>query len=81
MSEKKYIFDSAKNVTTFYKALWLLGILLIIGDLIIHRHEELKLAEIFGFYGIYGFVGCVILVLVAKVLRKIVMRDEEYYDR
>ena len=35
----------------------------------------------YGFYGIYGFVCCVALVLAAKVLRKIVMRGEDYYDR
>ena len=27
----------------------------------------------------YGFVGCVLLVLIAKVLRRLVMRSEDYY--
>jgi hypothetical protein len=35
---------------------------------------------VWGFYAIYGFVACVILVLVAKEMRKLVMRDEDYYD-
>jgi hypothetical protein len=35
----------------------------------------------FGFYGWYGFVGCVGLVLVAKALRVILKRPEDYYDR
>ena len=34
----------------------------------------------FGFYGIYGFVACVILVLAAKELRKLVARAEHYYE-
>ncbi len=34
----------------------------------------------FGFYGFYGFVGCVLLVLAARVLRVVVMRDEDYYS-
>ncbi|WP_019530064.1 hypothetical protein [Dasania marina] len=34
-----------------------------------------------GFYGIYGFTACVILVIAAKGLRKLVMRPEDYYDK
>ena len=29
---------------------------------------------------IYGFVACVLLVLIAKEMRKIVMRNDDYYD-
>ena len=36
---------------------------------------------LWGFYAIYGFVACVILVLLAKEMRKLLMRDEDYYDR
>ena len=31
-------------------------------------------------YGIFGFVACVALVLIAKQLRKVLMRREDYYD-
>ncbi len=34
----------------------------------------------FGFHSLYGFVASVVLVLVATMLRRIVMRDEDYYD-
>jgi uncharacterized membrane protein len=35
-----------------------------------------------GFYAVFGFVACVILVLISRfVLRPLVMRDEDYYDR
>ena len=34
-----------------------------------------------GFYGFYGFVSCVGLVLLAKQIRKILGRKENYYDR
>lgn len=34
----------------------------------------------FGFYSLYGFFACVALVLLAKLLRRIVMRAEDYYD-
>lgn len=31
-------------------------------------------------YALYGFVGCVVLVLLGRVLRRLVMRDEHYYE-
>lgn len=35
-----------------------------------------------GFYAIYGFVACVVLVLISKfILRPLVMRSEDYYDK
>lgn len=49
-------------------------------DAIVHRHVVHPWENVFGFYGWYGFVACVLLVLAAKVLRKLVMRDEEYWD-
>jgi hypothetical protein len=36
--------------------------------------------NVIGAYGIYGFVACVALVLTAKELRKLLKRDEDYYD-
>ena len=33
-----------------------------------------------GFDLLYGFVGCVFLVLAAKELRRVVKRDEDYYE-
>jgi hypothetical protein len=33
-----------------------------------------------GFYAFYGFVACVLLVLIAKQMRKVLMRKEDYYD-
>jgi hypothetical protein len=34
----------------------------------------------FGFYSVYGFVACVLLVLLAKEMRKLLIRKEDYYD-
>ncbi len=46
-----------------------------------HGEDEFPAEGWFGFYGVYGFVACVLLVLVAKQLRKVLMRGEDYYDR
>lgn len=81
MAEKKTWLDRHENVTLLYRGLWAIGILLLLADLVIHRHEEVGFAQVFGFYGFYGFVACVSLVLAAKVLRRAVMRPEDYYER
>lgn len=50
-------------------------------DLVIHRHEILGFAGFFGFYGLFGFVACVALVLAAKLMRRVLMRPEDYYSQ
>ena len=54
--------------------------LLFVLDFIIHRHASRDWEQLPGFYAIYGFAAFVVLVLVAKLLRKLVMRKEDYYD-
>lgn len=34
-----------------------------------------------GFYAVYGFLSCVAIIEGAKLLRRVVMRDERYYER
>jgi quinol-cytochrome oxidoreductase complex cytochrome b subunit len=45
-----------------------------------HRHEYHDLEGLLGFYLWYAFGGIVLLVVIAKVLRRILMRPENYYD-
>ncbi len=77
---KPYFFDQPKNVKLVIRGLLVLCGLLIILDAIIHRHHDHPWERIFAFYPMYGFVSCVALVLLAKELRKVVMRSENYYD-
>lgn len=79
-AQKQYWLDRSENVTKLYRGLWILGIALVLIDLLIHKHEDFRFAERFGFYAVYGFVACVALVLIAKQLRKVLMRPEDYYD-
>ena len=80
--EKNYWLDRSENVTRLYHGLWVVGLLLLAADAVIHRHEDFVWTEWFGFYAAYGFFACVALVLAAKeVLRRLVMRSEDYYDR
>lgn len=44
-----------------------------------HAVERAHTLDFLASYAIYGFVACVILVLLGRVLRRLVMRDENYY--
>jgi len=44
-----------------------------------HGVERVHALEFPASYAIYGFVACVVLVLLGRVLRRVVMRDERYY--
>jgi len=78
---KKYWLDNPANVTKLYRLFWILCLLLIASDFFIHRHEDFEFATLFGFHVLYGFLGCAVLILAAKQLRRLLMRDEDYYDR
>lgn len=78
---KHYWLDKPENVGWLYRGLWVLGVVLVLLDLLVHRHAEISIDGWFGFYGLFGFIACVVLVLAAKLLRRLVMRPEDYYDR
>jgi asparagine N-glycosylation enzyme membrane subunit Stt3 len=78
---KKYWLDEKKNVDKIWYALLVLCALLFLGDALYHKHTHFAVEGWFGFYGLYGFIACVALVLAARVLRVILMRPEDYYDK
>ena len=55
--------------------------LLALTDLVVHRHTYLPVEEMPAFYAFYGFAALVAVVLLAKALRKLVGRDEDYYEK
>ena len=77
---RRYWLDQPRNVRTIYRALIVVCALLFLADAFYHKHVQLAAEAWFGFYGIFGFVACVALVLIAKELRKLLMRDESFYD-
>lgn len=78
--QKTSWLDQPANVARLYRGLWGLGVVLLLADLVVHRHAEAGFDGWFAFYGAYGFIACVALVLAAKLLRRAVMRSENYYD-
>ncbi len=77
----KHLFDDPRNVRRVIRGLVAACILLLGLDFVVHRHVDHPWEEAFGFYALYGFVACVLLVLLAKEMRKLLMRDEDYYER
>ena len=73
-------FDKPENVSKVLKVFYVICALLVIADFIVHRHVYHDWENVPAFYAIYGFVGCVTLVLIAKQMRKFLMRGEDYYD-
>jgi hypothetical protein len=65
------------------KAFWVVAALcaaLVLADLFYTKHGHFAVEQLFGFHAWYGFVSCVFLVLAAKQLRRLLKRDEDYYD-
>lgn len=84
-NESPHVFDNPKNVRRVIFGFVALCVLLLLADLVVHRHlslsEDLLPAEgWFGFYAIYGFVAYTLIVVGSVLLRKVVMRSEDYYD-
>ena len=79
--KKPYLFDNPNNVKRVVRGLIVVCLVLFALDAVLHRHVSHPWEVLFGFYAIYGFVACVLLVVLAKELRKLLMRDEDYYDK
>ncbi len=79
--EKKYWLDERRNVTKIFWGLVLVCAALGLADFFYGKHIIFAFEDVPAFFGIFGFVVCVGLVLGAKELRKILKRDEDYYDR
>jgi len=79
---KSYLFDNPRNVKILLRSFFLSLILLLLLEPFIHKHPHFSWEKWPEFYAVFGFVACVALVLAAKyILRPIVKRPEDYYDR
>ncbi len=79
--EKRHLFDEPRNVRRVVRGLVAACLVLAGLDLVLHRHVAHPWESVIGFYALYGFVACVLLVLLAKEMRKLLMRGEDYYER
>ena len=77
---KRHIFDNPRNVKRAIYALYAVCAISLLGEFVIDRHVDHPWEALFGLYPLYGFGACVLLVLIAKEMRKILMRKDDYYD-
>ena len=72
--------DSPKNLRRVRKYFYISLVLLLEIDLLIPKHGHFAWEEAPFFFAVYGFIGCVSLIFIARVLRFLVKRKEDYYD-
>ena len=78
---KNYWLDNKKNVDKIWYSLVGICVISVLADFFYHKHVTHPVEDlIVGMYAWYSFIVCVFLVLSAKLLRKILMRSEDYYD-
>ena len=78
---KTYWLDDMRNIRKIVWALVIVCAVLFVADAFYHKHPHFSAETWFGFYALYGFFMCVGLVLAAKIMRVLLMRDENYYDK
>jgi len=90
MSESHERTDPAAHIPWLYRRgtinglFWgLLVLCLALGatDLFYHRHTVFDFEAFPAIYGIFGFAAFVFIVFAGIGLRKLIARDEDYYDR
>ncbi|MBM3732251.1 MAG: hypothetical protein FJW24_02080 [Acidimicrobiia bacterium] len=79
--EETYWLDDPRNVNRLVYGFYVVCGLLLAIDVFVPKHSPFVIEHTFAFYGVFGFVACVALVLIAKELRRILMRPEDHYDR
>ena len=83
---RKHLFDDPRNVKRLIYALFVICGLLVAIDLLdvfhlgYHKHVHYGFEKWFGFYAFFGFLLSAALVLLAEGLRRLLGRDEDYYD-
>ncbi|MEE2755723.1 MAG: hypothetical protein VYA30_03640 [Myxococcota bacterium] len=74
-------FDEPRNVNIIVWTLVLACLGVMVGGEFIHKHGHFAVEyTVPGFYGLFGFVAYTCIIATAILLRKLVMRPEDYYD-
>ena len=63
-----------------FRLLLALCILLVVLELVVHRHSTFPWEGWLGFYAVWGFVSLFGVVIIGKQLRRFIKRREDYYD-
>lgn len=81
MNDKRdYWLDKPANINKIIKVIAVICAALLLADLFYEKHPQVAVEYWFGFYGFYGFIAFCGIVIAGKFLRKLIMRNEDYYD-
>jgi hypothetical protein len=73
------ILNKLKNVNRVFAIICVFCFSLLIIDIFTRKHPDFPWEGYPDFYAVYGFLCCVMLVFAARILRKFIKRDENYY--
>ena len=79
--KKQYWLDDPRNIKRIVRVLAVVCGLLVLADLFYDKHAHFAWENWFGFFGLFGFFMSFALVLAAREMRKVLMKDEDFYDR
>ena len=79
--EKRRWLDEPRNIDRLYYGLLAVCVLLVLSDFLYEGHPHFAWEGWFGFNAVLGFVAFFLIVLTGKPLRRMISRDEDYYDR
>ena len=74
-------FDRPANVRLLIRGLVVVCVLLVGLEFVIHKHGHFGFEKFPGFYAIFGFAAFTTAIFAGKLLRALLRRDEDYYDR
>ncbi len=80
MKKELTLFDNPRNVKRLLVCFYISLVVLLAADFFIHKHADFPWEGWTNFFAAYGFVSCVLLIFIAKVIRLIIRRSEDYYD-
>ena len=85
-NEKPRWLDRKQNVERLWRGLVAVCVVMVAMDFfslvgLWHKHVSFFLEGLLGFYPLWGFTGIVLLIVLARKLRQLVMRRENYYER
>jgi len=72
--------DRPSSVSLLIKLLVAACLGTVAADFFYHKHGDYAFQHWIAFDAVFGFVAYVSLVTLAKGLRRLLMRDEDYYD-
>jgi hypothetical protein len=72
--------DRPSSIRLIIRILIAACVLSVLADFFYHKHADYSFQEWIAFDAVFGFAAYVGLVTSAKGLRRLLMRDEDYYD-